>query len=60
MPHDLESIKRHFENAPFAVSCGMSLLELRPGFAKTVMTIEERRENTTTMKANDTKGCCHE
>jgi acyl-CoA thioesterase len=44
-PQELESLKHHFENAPFAVGCGMKLLELRPGYAKTTMTVEERHFN---------------
>jgi acyl-CoA thioesterase len=46
MPHDLESIKHHCENDRFAASCGMRLVELRPGFAKTSLEVEERHLNS--------------
>lgn len=45
MPHDLEAIKHHFENDHFAATSGMRLVELRPGFAKTVLPIEDRHLN---------------
>ncbi|MGA2620778.1 MAG: PaaI family thioesterase [Thermoguttaceae bacterium] len=45
MSDSLESIRHHFENDPFAVSCSMKLIELRPGFAKTCLAIEDRHLN---------------
>ena len=46
MPHDLDSIKHHFENDRFATASGMRLVELRPGFAKTSMAVEDRHLNS--------------
>ena len=46
MPHDLEAIKHHFENDRFATTNGMRLLELRPGYAKTSMIVEDRHLNS--------------
>ena len=46
MPNDLDLIKRHFENDRFAASSGMRLVELRPGFARTSLEIEERHLNS--------------
>ena len=51
MSHDLESIKRHCENDRFAASNGMRLIELRPGFAKTTLQVEDRHLNSV--------GCVH-
>jgi acyl-CoA thioesterase len=45
MSHNLEAIKHHFENDHFAATNGMRLMELRPGFAKTALTIEDRHLN---------------
>jgi acyl-CoA thioesterase len=45
MPNDLASVKHHFENDPFPAANGMRLLELRPGFARTALTIEDRHLN---------------
>lgn len=45
MPHDLEAIKRHFENGLFASSSGIRLLDLRPGFAKASLVVERRHLN---------------
>jgi acyl-CoA thioesterase len=45
MPHNLDAIKHHFENDPFPAANGMRLIELRPGFAKTALTIEARHLN---------------
>jgi acyl-CoA thioesterase len=45
MPHDLEAITHHFENDRFAATSGMRLIELRPGFAKTSLQVEERHLN---------------
>jgi acyl-CoA thioesterase len=46
MANNLESIKHHFENDRFATSSGMTLVELRPGFAKTCLQVEERHLNS--------------
>lgn len=46
MPHNLEAVKHHFENDRFAKSNGMRLVELRPGFAKTSLQVEERHLNS--------------
>jgi acyl-CoA thioesterase len=45
MPHDLETIKHLFENDHFGATCGIRLVELRPGFAKTVLVIDDRHLN---------------
>jgi acyl-CoA thioesterase len=45
MQHDLEAIKHLFENDHFGATCGISLVELRPGFAKTVLVIDDRHLN---------------
>lgn len=45
MANDLDAIKHHFENAPFAASNGIRLVELGPGFAKTALTVEDRHLN---------------
>lgn len=45
MPENLESLRRHFENDRFAAANGMRLLELRPGYAKTTLQVEERHLN---------------
>lgn len=46
LPNEFESVKHHFENDRFATSSGMRLVELRPGFAKSAVTIEERHLNS--------------
>jgi acyl-CoA thioesterase len=46
MPHNPETIKHHFENDRFATSSGMRLVELRPGYAKTCLQVEERHLNS--------------
>ena len=46
MPPDLESIKHHFEGDRFATNNGMRLVELRPGYAKTSLTVEDRHLNS--------------
>jgi len=46
MSNDFESIKHHFENDRFAASSGMRLVELRPGFARTSLEIEDRHLNS--------------
>lgn len=45
MSNDFEAIKHHFENDRFAAACGMRLLEIRLGFAKTCLTVEDRHLN---------------
>ena len=45
MSDSLESIRHHFENDRFAAASGMTLVELRPGFAKTRLAIEDRHLN---------------
>jgi acyl-CoA thioesterase len=46
MPHDCEAIKHHFEKDRFATTNGMRLVELRPGYAKTSMAVEDRHLNS--------------
>ena len=46
MPNNFEAIKHHFEGDRFATTNGMRLLELRPGYAKTSMTVEDRHLNS--------------
>lgn len=46
MSHDLEAIRCHFENDRFAVSSGVKLVDLRPGYAKSHMTVEPRHLNS--------------
>jgi acyl-CoA thioesterase len=46
MSHDLEPIKHHFENDRFATSSKMRLVELRPGYARTSLTVEDRHLNS--------------
>jgi acyl-CoA thioesterase len=45
MTDNLGTLKRHFENDGFATANGMRLVELRPGFAKTCLAVEERHMN---------------
>ena len=45
MSDNFEAIKQHFENDRFAASNGMRLVELRRGFAKTTLPIEDRHLN---------------
>jgi len=45
MPQDLESLRRHFENDRFAAANGMRLVELRLGYAKTTLQVEDRHLN---------------
>ena len=45
MSNDLDGIKHYFENDRFAASSGMRLVDLRPGFAKTSLEVEERHLN---------------
>lgn len=42
---NLQSLKHHFENDRFAASSGMRLVELRPGYAKTSLEIQDRHLN---------------
>ena len=46
MSDNLDTIKQHFENDRFATSNGMRLVELRPGFAKTSLQVEDRHLNS--------------
>ncbi len=46
MQDNLEAIRHDFENDRFATSSGMRLVELRPGFAKTSLQVEERHLNS--------------
>jgi acyl-CoA thioesterase len=45
MPDHFQAIKHHFENDRFAAANGMRLVELRPGFAKTSLAVEDRHLN---------------
>jgi acyl-CoA thioesterase len=45
MERDFNAIRHHFENDPFPAANGMQLVELRPGFAKTALKIEDRHRN---------------
>jgi acyl-CoA thioesterase len=45
MTDNLETLRHHFENDGFATANGMRLLELRPGFAKTGVAVDERHMN---------------
>ena len=46
MSNNLDAIRHHFEKDRFAAANGMHLLELRPGYAKTSMAVEERHLNS--------------
>jgi acyl-CoA thioesterase len=46
MPNDLDSVKHHFEGDRFATTNGMRLVELRSGYAKTSLTVEDRHLNS--------------
>jgi acyl-CoA thioesterase len=46
MSADLETIKRHCQTDRFAATSGMTLVELRPGFAKTRLVVEPRHLNS--------------
>jgi acyl-CoA thioesterase len=46
MSQDLNAIRHHFENDHFAAWNDMKLVELRPGFAKTSLTVEDRHLNS--------------
>jgi acyl-CoA thioesterase len=45
MSIDLESIRRQFDNDHFAATSGVRLVELRPGFARAVLAVEEKHLN---------------
>jgi acyl-CoA thioesterase len=45
MSHDMEALIPLFENDRFAATCGIRLVELRPGFAKTELVIDDRHLN---------------
>jgi len=45
-PIDLEAIKDHFRQDHFAATSGMEIVELREGFARTSLTIEDRHLNS--------------
>jgi acyl-CoA thioesterase len=49
MSHDLAAIERQFGNDRFAATNGMRLVELRPGFAKTCLSVEQRHFNSVGM-----------
>jgi len=42
----MESIRQHFKNDQFATGNGMEMVEVRPGYARTRMTIEPRHLNS--------------
>jgi len=46
MSSNFTAIKHHFENDRFAMANGMRLLELRRGFAKTSLEVEQRHLNS--------------
>ena len=46
MSHEPEAIKHHFESDRFATSNGMRLVELRPGYAKTCLEVDQRHLNS--------------
>jgi len=46
MSHDLKPIEHHFGNDRFATSSKMRLVELRPGYARTSLTVEDRHLNS--------------
>jgi acyl-CoA thioesterase len=43
---DLEAVKRHFKEDHFAATSGVDILELRQGYARTALTIEDRHLNS--------------
>jgi len=45
-PVDLEAMKRHFKEDHFAATSGVEILELRQGYARTALTIEDRHLNS--------------
>jgi acyl-CoA thioesterase len=46
MTHDIEAVKKYFDNDYFASANGMRLIELRPGFAKTSLSLDKRHLNS--------------
>jgi acyl-CoA thioesterase len=46
MPDNLDIIKQEFENDQFATANGMRLLELRPGYCKASLPVEQRHLNS--------------
>jgi acyl-CoA thioesterase len=46
MSDSFEAQKKHLENDQFAAANGMQLVELRPGFAKTCLDIQQRHLNS--------------
>jgi acyl-CoA thioesterase len=46
MPDSFDTIKQHLENDRFASANGMRLVEIRPGFAKTSLLVENRHFNS--------------
>jgi acyl-CoA thioesterase len=46
MSRDLDAIFEHFKQDRFAATSGIRLLELRPGFARTSLEVEERHLNS--------------
>jgi len=44
--NDLEVIIRHFENDRFAATSGMRMVELRAGYAKTALEVQQRHLNS--------------
>ena len=49
MSEKLDGIQHYFANDGFATASGMRLLELRPGYAKTCLAIENRHMNNVGM-----------
>ncbi len=43
---DLEAVKRHFKEDHFAATSGVEILELRRGYARTALIIEDRHLNS--------------
>ena len=46
LTHDLETIRHYFEKDRFAASSGIRLVDLRPGFAKASLQVEDRHLNS--------------
>ena len=46
VPDKLKAIKHHFEKDRFAAESGVRIVELKPGYAKASLTIEERHFNS--------------
>ncbi|MEN6459124.1 MAG: PaaI family thioesterase [Thermoguttaceae bacterium] len=45
MTHDLDAVRARFKNDRFAATSGVELVELRPGYAKACLKIEDRHLN---------------